>query len=69
MGDGIKSGKEVIDEFFAGILNIDKVDKKLVQRLLDLYGDQKFTDTHIQNMTEQLLQEELDQAEKKNEKD
>jgi len=64
-----KSGKEVIDEFFAEILNIEGVDEKTVKKLVSLYSEKKLTDTHIQNAMEQLLQEELDRTGGKDGKD
>ncbi len=69
MSDGIKSGKEVIDEFFAEIMNIKGVDKKTVEKLTTLYGEGKLTDTNIDNAMGQLLQEELDKTEEKDGKD
>ena len=64
-----KSGKEVIDEFFAEILNIEGVDEKTVKKLVSLYSEKKLTDTKIQNAMEQLLQEELDRTGGKDGKD
>ncbi|KHE90732.1 MAG: hypothetical protein K8F52_07560 [Candidatus Scalindua rubra] len=69
MRDGIKSGKEVIDEFFAEIMNIEGVDKRIVEKLASLYSEGRLTDTNIQNMTEKILQEELDTTEEKDDKD
>ena len=60
MSDETKSGREVIDEFFAEILNIEGVDEKTVEKLISLYSEEKLTDTNIQNAMDQLLQEELD---------
>jgi len=36
MSDEIKSGKVVIDEFFAEIMNIEGADKKTVEKLDEL---------------------------------
>ncbi|MBA7560167.1 hypothetical protein ES708_01788 [subsurface metagenome] len=69
MSDETKSGREVIGEFFANILNIDGVDEKTVKTLVSLYSEKKLTDTHIQNAMEQLLQEELDRTGGKDGKD
>jgi len=69
MSDKTKSGREVIDEFFADILNIDGVDEKTVKKLTSLYSERKLTDTYIQNAMEQLLQEELDRTGGKDGKD
>lgn len=63
MGDITKSGREVIDEFFADIMNIEGVDPKTVEMLISLYSENKLTDTNIQNAMEQLLKEELDRIE------
>ena len=60
MSDETKSGKEVIDEFFAHILNIEGVDEKTAKKLTSLYSENKLTDTHVQNAMDELLQEELD---------
>lgn len=69
MSDEIKSGKEVIDEFFAEIMNIEGVDKKTVEKLTSLYSEGKLTDTNIENVMGQLLQEELDTTKKRDGKD
>lgn len=69
MSDEIKTGEEVIDEFFVEIMNIEGVDEKTVQKMLSLYNEEKLTDTNIQNAMEQLLQEELDATEEKDGKD
>lgn len=59
MDEKIKSGKEVIDEFFSEIYNIESIDEKTVETLIALHVDGKFTDTNIQNALERLLQEEI----------
>lgn len=69
MGEKIKSGKQVIDEFFAEIMNIEGVDKKTVAKLTSLYDEGKLTDTNIENAMGQLLQEELATTEEKDGKD
>lgn len=69
MSDEIKSGKEVIDEFFTEIADIEGADKKIVEKLTALYGEQSLTDINIQNAIEQLLQEELNTTEEKDGKD
>ena len=69
MSDEIKSGKEVIEEFFAGILGIEGIDKKTVEIFTSLHSEGRLTDINIQNAMEELLQKELDAAEGKNGKD
>ena len=65
MSDEIKTGKEVIDEFFAEIMNIEGIDKKTVAKLTSLYNEGKLTNTNIQNAMDQIFQEELDTTEEK----
>ena len=59
MENQIKSGKEVIDEFFVEILNVKGTDNKTVEKLIELYGDNKLTDSNIQNALEELKQEAI----------
>jgi hypothetical protein len=59
MENQIKSGKDVIDEFFAEILNIEGTDETTVNKLIELYGENKFTDSNIQNALEELKQEAI----------
>lgn len=61
MSDQIKSGKDVIDEFFAEILNVEGVDLKTVERLVELHSENKLTDSNIQNALEELKQDALTQ--------
>lgn len=56
MEDKIRSGKEVIDDFFAEILNVEGTDEKTVEKLIELYSDNKLTDSNIQNALEELKQ-------------
>ena len=69
MSDETKSGRVVIDEFFAEIQNIEGVDRKIVEKLISLYSEKRLTDTNIQNAMGQLLQEELDKMGEKDGKD
>jgi hypothetical protein len=64
MSDKIKSGKEVIEEFFAEIYNVPNVEQKTVDTLVSLYGQGKFTDKSIQNALDEQIQKELKQIEK-----
>lgn len=61
MNNDVKTGKEVIEEFFAEILDIKGIDQKTVAMLIDLYKDDKLTDSNIQNALEELKQEALDE--------
>lgn len=61
MNDEIKSGKDVIDEFFAEIFNVEGVDEKTIGKLVELYNEGKLTDNKIQNALEELKQDALKQ--------
>jgi len=63
MSSNIKSGKEVIDEFFADVMKLKGVDDNIVKKLMYLYQEDKLTDTNVQNELDQLLQDELDRNE------
>lgn len=69
MDDDIKSGKQVIDEFFSEIMNIEGLDEKTIKKLASLYNEGKLTDTNIQNAMEELLQDELDEIRERDDKD
>jgi len=55
----IKSGKEVIEEFFTGIFNIQGTDKNTTSKLIQLYRDNKLNDRNIQMVLEELKQDAL----------
>lgn len=55
----IKGGKDVIEEFFAEILNVEGTDESTVNKLVELYCENKFTDSNIQNALEELKQEAI----------
>jgi len=59
MNEKIKSGKDVVDEFFAAIMNVKGVDQKIVEKLVDLHKENKLTDSNIQNVLEELKQADL----------
>ena len=45
----VKSGKEILDEFFNGILNISDVDKKMASEIKKMYEEGKLTNTNLSN--------------------
>jgi hypothetical protein len=63
----IKSGAEVVREFFAEIYNVEEADKSVADMLVKLYDDGKLTDTNIKNALDELLKKELKSDEGKNE--
>jgi len=49
MEKNVKSGKEILDEFFANISNLENVDKELAASLTNLYQQGRLTDTNLKN--------------------
>ena len=49
MTDRIRSGQEVLDEFFTEITNIEDVDQDVVDIVINLYREGKLTDTNLSN--------------------
>ena len=45
----VKSGKEILDDFFKEISNIDSVDKTIAESLAELYNNGKFSDKNVVN--------------------
>lgn len=54
MEDKVKSGKEILDEFFDGIEEIENVDKDIAKMLSKLYQEDKLTDTNVKNELQKL---------------
>ena len=49
MNGELKSGQEILDDFFSQITNIDSVDKDVAEIVLKLYKDGKLTNTNLSN--------------------
>lgn len=54
MEDKVKSGKEILDDFFNSIEEIENVDKDIAKMLSNLYQDDKLTDTNVKNELQKL---------------
>lgn len=49
MDNKVKSGKEILDDFFANISKIKNVDKGLTESLSNLYNQGKLSDTNVKS--------------------
>ena len=67
MDNKIKSGKDVIDDFFAEIYDVPNTDKKTIDILIELYSQGKISDKNLQNAMDEIVQKELKQIEKEDE--
>ena len=54
MAEKVKSGKEILDDFFNGIEEIENVDTDIAKMLSELYQNDKLTDTNIKNELQNL---------------
>lgn len=54
MEDKVKSGKEILEDFFLNISNIDNVNKELAEALSNLYQQGKLTDANVKNELQKL---------------
>jgi hypothetical protein len=57
MAETVKSGKEILDEFFTGIENIENVDPKIALMIKKLYNEDKLTDANVKNELQRLRTE------------
>lgn len=53
----VKSGDQFLKEFFECLDNISDVDKKLANKLKELYTNGKLTETNIKNMLDKIIEE------------
>lgn len=54
MAEKVKSGKEILDDFFNGIEEIENVDIDIAKMLSELYQNDKLTDTNVKNELQKL---------------
>lgn len=50
----VKSGKQILDEFFNEIEGLPNINKDIAQSLVSLYSQNKFTDVNIKNELQKL---------------
>ncbi|PHQ27716.1 hypothetical protein [Leeuwenhoekiella nanhaiensis] len=54
MAEKVKSGKEILDDFFNEIEEIQDVDIDIAKMLSELYQNDKLTDTNVKNELQKL---------------
>jgi len=57
MTDQIKSGQEILDEFFSQIIDIEGVDQDVAKTIIKLYQEGKLTNTNITNELQKLREQ------------
>jgi len=58
MKDKVKSGKEILDDFFDNIEEIENVNKDIAKMLVDLYQNDKLTDINVKNELQKLREQD-----------
>lgn len=58
MADTVKSGKEILEDFFSGIENIENVDPNIAKMIGQLYHEDKLTDANVKNELQRLRTED-----------
>ena len=53
----VKSGKEILDDFFSNIEEIEGVDDTIANRLTELYTQGKLTDKNVVNELQKIRQQ------------
>jgi hypothetical protein len=51
----IKTGKEIVDEFFQNISKIPDVDVEIASKIKELYDSAKFTETNLKNLLDKII--------------
>ena len=59
MTDRIRSGQEVLDEFFTEIASIEGIDNDVADIVINLYREGKLTDTNLSNELMGIRQEKI----------
>ncbi len=67
MSKEIKTGKDVIREFFEQIKGVPNTHEDTVSAIVGLYNDTKMTESQIQNSLDEILRLELQNIEDDNE--
>ena len=62
MADDLKSGKQIIDEFFSGLVGRTDLDKGLVDALRKLHAEGKLSNTHVSNALLALREEAMHES-------
>lgn len=59
MEENVKSGKEIVDDFFNTIEDIPGVDKNIATMLSELYKTDKLTDVNVKNQLQILRDKDV----------
>jgi len=57
----IKTGKEIVDEFFQKSLEIPNVDVELTSKIKELYDSSKFTETNLNALLDEIIEQKKEE--------
>jgi len=60
MATDVKSGKEILDDFFAGLEELQGVDRSIASAVKDLYKEGKLSNSNIENKLAELREQKAD---------
>ena len=61
MAEKIKSGQEILNDFFVEIASIEGIDQNIVNVVTNLYREGKLTDTNLSNELTRIREESLNE--------
>jgi len=59
MTDRIRSGQEILDEFFTEIASMDGIDNDVANIVVNLYREEKLSDTNLSNELARIREEKI----------
>jgi hypothetical protein len=59
MAEKVKSGKEILDDFFKDLKDIKILDIDIVNMLVRLYDNDNLTDTNVKNELQKLREQDV----------
>jgi len=61
----VKSGKEILDDFFSNLNSISNIDDNIANKIVELYNKNKLTQKNISNFLSKMREEEVSGKNKK----
>jgi len=53
----VKTGGEIVNEFFQNITDIPNVDKEIAQKIKELYNSSRLTETYLKNLLNEIIEQ------------
>ena len=59
MYENVKSGKEILDDFFSNLNSISNIDDNIANKIVELYNENKLTQKNISNFLSKMREEKV----------